>query len=101
MGMGILPKLGCERDLSDKPIGLGVISTRYAMYVEDRVVKILNFIWRSMKPSMLGVLRICSRSIKDGIDKEEEIEEEEDIDSQPNVFVKKNSTPVVTEEGSP
>ncbi|KAK6126283.1 hypothetical protein DH2020_039988 [Rehmannia glutinosa] len=34
--------IGCELDLSDKPIGLGVRSRRYAMYVEDGVVKILN-----------------------------------------------------------
>ncbi|CAI9787932.1 unnamed protein product [Fraxinus pennsylvanica] len=33
---------GCELDVSDKPIGLGVRSRRYAMYVEDGVVKILN-----------------------------------------------------------
>lgn len=34
--------IGCELDLSDKPIGLGVRSRRYAMYVVDGVVKILN-----------------------------------------------------------
>ncbi|KAL6585442.1 Peroxiredoxin-2E-1, chloroplastic [Orobanche minor] len=34
--------IGCELDLSDKPVGLGVRSRRYAMYVEDGVVKILN-----------------------------------------------------------
>ncbi|KAL6503488.1 hypothetical protein OROGR_025411 [Orobanche gracilis] len=34
--------IGCELDLSDKPVGLGVRSSRYAMYVEDGVVKILN-----------------------------------------------------------
>ncbi|KAI4364219.1 hypothetical protein MLD38_020341 [Melastoma candidum] len=35
-------KIGCELDLSDKPIGLGVRSRRYAMLVEDGVVKVLN-----------------------------------------------------------
>ncbi|KAG8374161.1 hypothetical protein BUALT_Bualt11G0102100 [Buddleja alternifolia] len=34
--------IGCELDLSDKPIGLGVRSRRYAMYVENGAVKILN-----------------------------------------------------------
>ncbi|CAA0842932.1 Peroxiredoxin-2E- chloroplastic [Striga hermonthica] len=34
--------IGCELDLSDKPVGLGVRSRRYAMYVEDGVVKTLN-----------------------------------------------------------
>ncbi|KAL8548320.1 hypothetical protein ACS0TY_007592 [Phlomoides rotata] len=34
--------IGCELDLSDKPVGLGVRSRRYAMYVDDGVVKILN-----------------------------------------------------------
>lgn len=34
--------IGCELDLSDKPVGLGVRSRRYAMYVENGVVKILN-----------------------------------------------------------
>ncbi|KAF7149404.1 hypothetical protein RHSIM_Rhsim03G0082000 [Rhododendron simsii] len=34
--------IGCEMDLSDKPIGLGVRSRRYAMLVEDGVVKVLN-----------------------------------------------------------
>lgn len=34
--------IGTELDLSDKPVGLGVRSRRYAMYVEDGVVKILN-----------------------------------------------------------
>ncbi|XP_051113939.1 peroxiredoxin-2E-1, chloroplastic-like [Andrographis paniculata] len=34
--------IGCELDLSDKPVGLGVRSRRYAMYVVDGVVKILN-----------------------------------------------------------
>lgn len=34
--------IGCELDLSDKPIGLGVRSRRYAMLVEDGVVKVLN-----------------------------------------------------------
>ncbi|XP_042040187.1 peroxiredoxin-2E-1, chloroplastic-like [Salvia splendens] len=34
--------IGCELDLSDKPIGLGVRSRRYAMFVEDGVVKVLN-----------------------------------------------------------
>ncbi|KAK1429415.1 hypothetical protein QVD17_11624 [Tagetes erecta] len=35
-------KIGCELDLSDNPIGLGVRSRRYAMVVEDGVVKVLN-----------------------------------------------------------
>ncbi|CAH1452112.1 unnamed protein product [Lactuca virosa] len=34
--------IGCELDLSDNPIGLGVRSRRYAMLVEDGVVKVLN-----------------------------------------------------------
>ncbi|KAL8501553.1 hypothetical protein ACS0TY_020903 [Phlomoides rotata] len=34
--------IGCELDLSDKPMELGVRSWRYAMYVDDGVVKILN-----------------------------------------------------------
>ncbi|KAG6385498.1 hypothetical protein SASPL_154333 [Salvia splendens] len=34
--------IGCELDLSDKPIGLGVRSHRYAMFVEDSIVKVLN-----------------------------------------------------------
>ncbi|XP_060201316.1 peroxiredoxin-2E-2, chloroplastic isoform X1 [Lycium barbarum] len=34
--------IGCELDLSDKPVGLGVRSRRYSMLVEDGVVKILN-----------------------------------------------------------
>ncbi|KAL3646823.1 Peroxiredoxin-2E-1, chloroplastic [Castilleja foliolosa] len=34
--------IGTELDLSDKPVGLGVRSRRYAMYVENGVVKILN-----------------------------------------------------------
>ncbi|XP_073155960.1 peroxiredoxin-2B-like [Henckelia pumila] len=34
--------IGCELDLSDKPVGLGVRSRRYAIYLEDGVVKILN-----------------------------------------------------------
>ncbi|KAL4379446.1 hypothetical protein GQ457_02G031480 [Hibiscus cannabinus] len=36
-------KIGCEMDLSDKPVGLGVHSRRYALLVEDGVVKLLNF----------------------------------------------------------
>ncbi|KAL4333604.1 hypothetical protein GQ457_07G043040 [Hibiscus cannabinus] len=35
-------KIGCEMDLSDKPIGLGVRSRRYALLAEDGVVKLLN-----------------------------------------------------------
>ncbi|KAL4271767.1 hypothetical protein GQ457_13G024020 [Hibiscus cannabinus] len=35
-------KIGCEMDLSDKPVGLGVHSRRYALLVEDGVVKLLN-----------------------------------------------------------
>ncbi|KAG6433956.1 hypothetical protein SASPL_105575 [Salvia splendens] len=34
--------IGCELDLSDKPVGLGVRSRRYAMLVENGVVKLLN-----------------------------------------------------------
>lgn len=34
--------IGCELDLSDKPIGLGVRSRRYAMLVDDGVVEVLN-----------------------------------------------------------
>lgn len=34
--------IGCELDLSDKPVGLGVRSRRYAMLVDDGVVKVLN-----------------------------------------------------------
>ncbi|KAD7477202.1 hypothetical protein R6Q59_007039 [Mikania micrantha] len=34
--------IGCELDLSDKPVGLGVRSRRYSMLVEDGVVKVLN-----------------------------------------------------------
>ncbi|XXG63009.1 hypothetical protein AAC387_Pa05g1283 [Persea americana] len=35
-------KIGVELDLSDKPVGLGVRSRRYAMLVDDGVVKVLN-----------------------------------------------------------
>ncbi|PUZ74462.1 hypothetical protein GQ55_1G067900 [Panicum hallii var. hallii] len=34
--------LGAEMDLSDKPVGLGVRSRRYALLAEDGVVKVLN-----------------------------------------------------------
>ncbi|KAG6495022.1 hypothetical protein ZIOFF_042813 [Zingiber officinale] len=34
--------LGVELDLSDKPMGLGLRSRRYALLVEDGVVKVLN-----------------------------------------------------------
>ncbi|XP_062223835.1 peroxiredoxin-2E-2, chloroplastic-like [Phragmites australis] len=34
--------LGVEMDLSDKPMGLGVRSRRYALLAEDGVVKVLN-----------------------------------------------------------
>ncbi|KAK9079328.1 hypothetical protein SSX86_000999 [Deinandra increscens subsp. villosa] len=34
--------IGCELDLSDNPVGLGVRSRRYAMLLEDGVVKVLN-----------------------------------------------------------
>ncbi|XP_010553349.1 PREDICTED: peroxiredoxin-2E, chloroplastic [Tarenaya hassleriana] len=35
-------KIGCELDLRDKPVGLGVRSRRYAILAEDGVVKVLN-----------------------------------------------------------
>ncbi|KAE8704606.1 Peroxiredoxin-2E [Hibiscus syriacus] len=35
-------KIGCEMDLSDKPVGLGVRSRRYALLAEDGIVKLLN-----------------------------------------------------------
>ncbi|GAV61683.1 Redoxin domain-containing protein [Cephalotus follicularis] len=34
--------IGCELDLTDKPVGLGVRSRRYALLAEDGVVKVLN-----------------------------------------------------------
>ncbi|CAN1134934.1 Peroxiredoxin-2E, chloroplastic [Linum perenne] len=34
--------IGCELDLSDKPVGLGVRSRRFALLAEDGVVKVLN-----------------------------------------------------------
>ncbi|XP_041028802.1 peroxiredoxin-2E-2, chloroplastic-like [Juglans microcarpa x Juglans regia] len=34
--------IGCELDLSDKPVGLGVRSRRYALLAEDGIVKLLN-----------------------------------------------------------
>ncbi|KAJ4845945.1 hypothetical protein Tsubulata_028227 [Turnera subulata] len=34
--------IGCELDLSDKPVGLGVRSRRYSLLAEDGVVKLLN-----------------------------------------------------------
>ncbi|KAJ8899559.1 hypothetical protein K2173_018533 [Erythroxylum novogranatense] len=34
--------IGCELDLSDKPVGLGVRSRRYSLLAEDGVVKVLN-----------------------------------------------------------
>ncbi|CAA0839656.1 Peroxiredoxin-2E- chloroplastic [Striga hermonthica] len=34
--------IGCQLDLSDKSAGLGVRSKRYAIYIEDGVVKVLN-----------------------------------------------------------
>lgn len=34
--------IGSELDLSDKPIGLGVRSRRYALLAEDGIVKVLN-----------------------------------------------------------
>jgi peroxiredoxin len=34
--------LGVEMDLSDKPVGLGVRSRRYALLAEDGMVKVLN-----------------------------------------------------------
>lgn len=34
--------LGVELDLSDKPVGLGVRSRRYALLADDGVVKVLN-----------------------------------------------------------
>uniref|UniRef100_A0A2P2JK46 Glutaredoxin-dependent peroxiredoxin n=1 Tax=Rhizophora mucronata TaxID=61149 RepID=A0A2P2JK46_RHIMU len=42
-GNGVFTKaIGCELDLSDKPIGLGVRSRRYALLAEDGLVKVLN-----------------------------------------------------------
>ncbi|XP_071908393.1 peroxiredoxin-2E-2, chloroplastic-like [Coffea arabica] len=42
-GNGVFTKaMGVELDLTDKPMGLGVRSRRYAMLVEDGVVKVLN-----------------------------------------------------------
>ncbi|KAE8690544.1 Peroxiredoxin-2E [Hibiscus syriacus] len=35
-------KIGCEMDLSDKPVGLGVRSRRYALLAEDGIVKLVN-----------------------------------------------------------
>ncbi|KDP42758.1 hypothetical protein JCGZ_23698 [Jatropha curcas] len=35
-------KIGCELDLSDKPVGLGVRSRRYSLLAEDGVIKVLN-----------------------------------------------------------
>ncbi|TKY62043.1 Peroxiredoxin-2E [Spatholobus suberectus] len=34
--------IGCELDLSDKPVGLAVRSRRYALFAEDGVVKLFN-----------------------------------------------------------
>lgn len=34
--------IGCELDLSDKPVGLGIRSRRYAILAEDGIVKVLN-----------------------------------------------------------
>jgi peroxiredoxin len=34
--------VGVEMDLSDKPMGLGVRSRRYALLADDGVVKVLN-----------------------------------------------------------
>lgn len=34
--------IGAELDLSDKPVGLGVRSRRYALLAEDGVVKFFN-----------------------------------------------------------
>ncbi|MED6185109.1 hypothetical protein PIB30_053847 [Stylosanthes scabra] len=42
-GNGTFTKaIGCELDLSDKPVGLGVRSRRYALLAEDGVVKVFN-----------------------------------------------------------
>lgn len=42
-GNGVFTKaIGCELDLSDKPMGLGVRSRRYALLAENGVVKVLN-----------------------------------------------------------
>ncbi|GLT63194.1 hypothetical protein SLA2020_357750 [Shorea laevis] len=35
-------KIGCELDLSDKPVGLGIRSRRYSLLADDGVVKVLN-----------------------------------------------------------
>lgn len=34
--------IGAELDLSDKPVGLGVRSRRYALLAEDGVIKFFN-----------------------------------------------------------
>lgn len=34
--------IGSELDLSDKPVGLGIRSRRYALLAEDGIVKVLN-----------------------------------------------------------
>ncbi|KAK7396636.1 hypothetical protein VNO78_17778 [Psophocarpus tetragonolobus] len=42
-GNGTFTKaIGCELDLSDKPVGLGVRSRRYALLAQDGVVKLFN-----------------------------------------------------------
>ncbi|KAL2345172.1 hypothetical protein Fmac_006457 [Flemingia macrophylla] len=42
-GNGTFTKaIGCELDLTDKPVGLGVRSRRYALLADDGVVKLFN-----------------------------------------------------------
>uniref|UniRef100_M8D6K4 Peroxiredoxin-2E-2, chloroplastic n=1 Tax=Aegilops tauschii TaxID=37682 RepID=M8D6K4_AEGTA len=41
-GKKLTRALGVEMDLSDKPMGLGVRSRRYALLADDGVVKVLN-----------------------------------------------------------
>ncbi|KAG6489042.1 hypothetical protein ZIOFF_050300 [Zingiber officinale] len=47
--------LGVELDLSDKPMGLGVQSQRYALLAEDGVVKII-YLGKSVEPTIYDLL---------------------------------------------